>query len=623
MNKTIRYTDMPETKARLFVFQMDGSITDYPMKTHMLLGRHVPGGSHVHVPLDSPLVSRNHGELGYVRETWFYRDLGSTNGSCLSGEMLRDESDVRKLKDGDVIRIGTAANADKAVSLLFSTTLPDNIHWRVIPLDRVGEIHIGRKAVVGGLAMSDQRVSANHASFFHGRDGWAITDLGSTNGVYLSGKRLEKSTYLQPLDVVRIVSAYFVFLGDKLLYCNPPAPEVYSSAADDAESPCTPTIPVTPATPAAPPAISPSGSRIQGMGGTASPSGSRIHGTAIPPAPTPTPKPAPPVPAPKPPVPTPRPPVPAPKPPVPAPKPPVPTPRPPVPTPRPPVPTPKPPVPVSDDGQLVIHIEQRSVFQRFKKKTLLKDIDLTIQNGEMVLILGGSGAGKTTFMNAVMGYEKAEGKILHGDMDIYEEYEQMKYDIGFVPQQDLLRGADTVYNTLQNAAQMKLPRGMSHEAMEARIDTVLNLLGLQPERDNLVVKLSGGQRKRLSIAVEYISDPTLFFLDEPDSGLDGVMARSLMENLRSIADTGKIVMVISHSPDRAADLLNKIIVLAKDTRDGVGKLAFYGTVPQAKAFFGVKTLEEVVRRINRTDEGGDGQGDYYIDKFKSGGYRYV
>ena len=269
------------------------------------------------------------------------------------------------------------------------------------------------------------------------------------------------------------------------------------------------------------------------------------------------------------------------------------------------------------DEPLSIHIIERSVSSREGRKILLQNIDLTVQSGEMVLILGGSGAGKTTFMNAVMGYEKANGSIRHGKKDLYADFQEMKHQIGFVPQQDLLRGSDSVFYTLENAAMMKLPRRMKKPERLSRIDLVLKTLGLSAERDTLVSKLSGGQRKRLSVAVEYISDPSLFFLDEPDSGLDGIMARALMENLRTIADEGKIVMVISHAPDRVPELFDKVIVLAKSTGDLSGHLAFYGSVPEAKAFFGTQTLEDVVRRINRPEEGGEGLADHYIARYQA------
>ncbi len=266
--------------------------------------------------------------------------------------------------------------------------------------------------------------------------------------------------------------------------------------------------------------------------------------------------------------------------------------------------------------QLKIHIKERSVRQLFKKRILLQDIDLTINPCEMVLILGGSGAGKTTFFNAVMGYEKANGQIMHGDTDIYKEYSKMKYQIGFVPQQDLIRDDDSVYNTLDNAGKMKMPVGTSSKELKDRIDYTLELMGLKRERDSLVKKLSGGQKKRLSIAIEFIANPSLFFLDEPDSGLDGIMARSLMENLRVIADEGKIVMVITHTPDRVANLFDKVIVLAKSSQTNSGHLAFFGSIPDAKKFFDTDSLEGIVKRINRHDEGGDGLSDFYIEKYR-------
>ncbi len=273
--------------------------------------------------------------------------------------------------------------------------------------------------------------------------------------------------------------------------------------------------------------------------------------------------------------------------------------------------------PENKNADLVIDIVERSVVQRFKKMMLLQDINISVSNGEMVLILGGSGAGKTTFINAVMGYEKASGKITYNDTDIYEEYEQMKYEIGFVPQQDLLRTSDTVYDTLANAAEMKLPRGISDEKREAQILEVLNRFGLSREKESLVSKLSGGQKKRLSIAVEFISNPSLFFLDEPDSGIDDVMGRGLMETLREIADLGKIIMVITHSPERAADLFDKVIVLAKSTKDNCGHLAFFGGVQEAFDFFGVSSFRDIVKKINRPDEKGEGLSDYFIEKYQT------
>jgi ABC-type multidrug transport system ATPase subunit len=146
------------------------------------------------------------------------------------------------------------------------------------------------------------------------------------------------------------------------------------------------------------------------------------------------------------------------------------------------------------------------------------------------------------------------------------------------------------------------------------VESVLEQFGLASVKSSLVEKLSGGQRKRLSIAMEYISDPFLFVLDEPDSGLDGVIARDLMRRLRKIADQGKIVIVITHTPDRVADLFDDIIVLAKDSRR-TGRLAYYGSIDEAKEFFGTDTMEGILRKINQKDEGGEGLSDEFVKKY--------
>lgn len=267
----------------------------------------------------------------------------------------------------------------------------------------------------------------------------------------------------------------------------------------------------------------------------------------------------------------------------------------------------------SDDG-LVIHLRNRSVRSHGRKRYLLKDINLTIPEGSLVLLLGGSGAGKTTLVNAMIGYEKADADITMNGRDVYKHYDEMKYRIGYVPQQDLLRQNDSVMKTLGDSAKFRLPRNVGSKERNQRINDVIETLGLSGRQEGLISRKSGGQKKRISIGMELIADPDLFILDEPDSGLDGVIARELFEKLRAIADTGKIVIAITHTPDRVVDLFDKVIVLARDSGK-VGRLAFYGSPQEAREFFGRDTMEKIVMKVNGESEGGEGRADEMIEKF--------
>ena len=268
---------------------------------------------------------------------------------------------------------------------------------------------------------------------------------------------------------------------------------------------------------------------------------------------------------------------------------------------------------VMDEG-LAVNLKDRHVKEFFHKKYLLKDIHLAIPQGHMVLLLGGSGAGKTTFLNAVNGYEKADAKVLLNGRDMYRDYKKMQYEVGFVPQQEMIRSKDTVENTLLDASELRLAVDIPLKERKKRVKEVMDIFGLTPAAGSKVEKLSGGQKKRLSISMEFLSNPSLFILDEPDSGLDGVMARELFTQLRGIADTGKIVIVITHTPDRVIDLFDDVIVLAKDS-SRTGRLAFYGSIEKAREFFGRETMEEIVKSVNQKEEGGDGLADEFVLKY--------
>lgn len=265
---------------------------------------------------------------------------------------------------------------------------------------------------------------------------------------------------------------------------------------------------------------------------------------------------------------------------------------------------------------LQINITRKVVGSGAKQKILLKDINTNISEGDFVLVLGGSGAGKSTFFKAVMGYSQAEGQIFYGDIDVYNDYDRIKYEIGYVPQENLVRFDNSVRNTLVNAAFMKMTAGLPKEEYENRANEVMRSLGLEQIKNNLVGRISGGQLRRVCIGIELTGDPSIFFLDEPDSGLDEPVAAGIREDLRKIANNGKIVLAITHSPDIKSELFTRVVVIAK-CNDNSGHLLFSGPPQDALQFFEVKKLSEIMAKINTTEENGEGLADYYLEKWEN------
>lgn len=272
-------------------------------------------------------------------------------------------------------------------------------------------------------------------------------------------------------------------------------------------------------------------------------------------------------------------------------------------------------------GCLSVDIREKNVG--VKKKTLLKNIYFEADTNDFILILGGSGAGKTTLVNAILGDGKVDGKVVLDGQNLYDNFKTMKSHIGLVPQFINLRDNDKVITTLMDIADIKL-KGYTKSEKEARITKILNTLGVANLKNHLIRQLSGGQKKKVSVAAQLVGFQKVFICDEPDSGLDAASRMQQMDILSDIAKSGKIVMVISHEPDDAVDKqtgkyhFTKVLVLAKSNIDNSGHLAFFGSPDDALDFFGVNKLQEIMLEINPEHEGGKGKSDYYIDKYRGG-----
>ena len=237
---------------------------------------------------------------------------------------------------------------------------------------------------------------------------------------------------------------------------------------------------------------------------------------------------------------------------------------------------------------------------RGAKKTILRDVNLRVGSSELVAVLGTSGAGKTTFLNCVNGYEKAtSGSVLLNGVDLYSNKKLLRTQVGYVPQEDLLRGGLSVWSTLDYIARLRLLKDVTKNERREVIGEALDMLGLEPElQSSRISKLSGGQRKRVSIASELISDPPLLFLDEPTSGLDPETETNLILQLRELAhQRHKTLIVITHTL-KNIQRFDKILFLGPG-----GRACFYGTPAEGLNWFQVDDLIEAYPKVRtRTDD---------------------
>ena len=236
---------------------------------------------------------------------------------------------------------------------------------------------------------------------------------------------------------------------------------------------------------------------------------------------------------------------------------------------------------------------------RGKKKVILNNVNASISAGKLVAVLGTSGAGKTTFLNCVIGYEEAtEGAVLINETDLYKNKKLMKKQIGYVPQEDLLRDNMSLNNTLDYIGKLRLPTDVSKTERQERIDSVLEMLKLDASlKKSKIRKLSGGQRKRVSIASELISDPPLLFLDEPTSGLDPETETDLIHLLRDLAHTrGKTLIVITHTIKNIM-MFDMVLFFGPG-----GKLCYAGGPGQAVSEFGVRDFADIYPMIRENTD---------------------
>jgi ABC-type multidrug transport system ATPase subunit len=229
-------------------------------------------------------------------------------------------------------------------------------------------------------------------------------------------------------------------------------------------------------------------------------------------------------------------------------------------------------------------------------RRILSDVSVVVEPGQVVAVIGASGAGKTTLLEILAGLRRPTSGTVHLDgWDLHRHRDAFRTAVGYVPQDDIIHRDLPVDVTIRHAADLRLPD--LAEADRARVvEGTIDGLGMTDHAATVVARLSGGQRKRVSIAVELLTRPRAFFLDEPTSGLDPGSARTLLATLRSLAAGGSTIVLTTHSPDDV-ERCDRVVVLGRG-----GRLAFHGTPADAAAHFGVDDVADIYRVLEAQPE---------------------
>ncbi len=421
----------------------------------------------IQIPI--PTVSRNHATLKAGPHGYTLLDRGGANGLMFNGQRFQE----RNLVDGDVIRIGD--NYGNFVSLTYEDSarpaISQNLTLQLDP--SVQTITIGR-APDNFMRLDYPAVSAHHAVIRRQGYGATIEDLGSRNGTYVRGERVQahRPVELNPGDAIQIASYQLNY-----------QPGQIGQAASD-----------------------------------------KVRIDAL---------------------------------------------------------------------HLRKAVNNNSLV-------LLNDISLTIQPKEFIALVGGSGAGKSTLMDALNGFRPAsEGAVLFNGDDYYRNFAIYRTSLGYVPQDDIIHRELPVDRALYYVAKLRLPEDTTNAEIEQRVVEVLADVDMLQRRDVPVFKLSGGQRKRTSIAVELLAKPNLLFLDEPTSGLDPGLDKRLMYLMRRLADQGRTVILVTHATTNI-NVCDKVVFLGRG-----GKLCFFGTPQKALEFFDVREFPDIYTKLEETPTSAD------------------
>ncbi|MBN9419101.1 hypothetical protein ABS71_05240 [bacterium SCN 62-11] len=256
---------------------------------------------------------------------------------------------------------------------------------------------------------------------------------------------------------------------------------------------------------------------------------------------------------------------------------------------------------LSEDGaHSAVGIEVEDVCFRppTASRMLLDHISFSVRPGQFVALVGTSGAGKSTLMSLLLGQQApTQGGVLINGQSSFAHQEQFRHLIGFVPQDDIVHRVLPVEAALDYAARLRLPADTSLEERQRRVEIAMTTMELGHRREVAISRLSGGERKRVSMAAELLTEPSLLFLDEPTSGLDPGMEKKTMQLLSRLCRQGRTVVLITHATQNIV-LCDQVALLAPG-----GRLVYYGPPRDALEFFEVPDFAEIYLEIGSAESG--------------------
>jgi ABC-type multidrug transport system ATPase subunit len=247
------------------------------------------------------------------------------------------------------------------------------------------------------------------------------------------------------------------------------------------------------------------------------------------------------------------------------------------------------------EPQTAIRVDAQGLSKSVDGTKILLDVSLSIHPGEFVGLLGPSGAGKSTLLNALNGYRPADqGRVLLNGTNLYEKFDRFRTLLGYVPQDDIVHTSLSVYKALYYSALLRLPQLEKGNAIKQRVMEVIRTLELEAQTKTKIKKLSGGQRKRVSLGIELLTSPPLLFLDEPTSGLDPGLEERMMNLFQKLSQGGRTVIITTHIME-SLGLLNLVAILNK------GWLVFYGPPELALSAFNVTEFSDIYDKLEQFD----------------------